>query len=328
MNVSPLRRQPTQNSRQVVACVDQTPHSRVVADAAAGLALALDLPLTLFHVIEPSDGLRQRPDPLEWNLRRRQARDYLADLRARLSLPPDTVSVDFAEGESMTAICDRAAKPGSILVMGVNGDHESAFFRGRNVRQILEAGLAPVLLIPKDFAASKARFGRILVPLDGSHFADIALAEATRIARKTGAELLLAHVISEPQIMAFGIPESADIELHERLDQHNLAAASGLLAQAARSVAQQGLASRSVCLRGEPRSTLLKTIIESNPSLVVLSARGQGGRQCRDLPIGGTATYLLDHLVVPILFVPTQAQQIQPITLMPGRSSSASTQVA
>ena len=123
-------------------------------------------------------------------------------------------------------------------------------------------------------------------------------------ARKTDAELLLAHVVPDAGLMAIGPPETADLELRMRLDRRNQLIASDFLEQVSRKLAQQGLKVRSICLKGETRSTLQQAIAEVEPSLVVLSARGQGGQPCLDLPIGSTASYLLDHLAGPTMFVP------------------------
>ncbi|HSG35115.1 MAG TPA: universal stress protein [Sphingomonadaceae bacterium] len=312
----------------MVACVDCTRQSYAIADAAAGLALALDLPLVLFHVIEPSDDLRRRPDPLEWQLLRRQACDHLDVLRAALPLAPEAMTVALAEGERTNSICQRAAEPGSILVMGSGGDGNSPFFRGLVSRQVIERALGPVLLVPINNGWCTTRLERILVPLDGSHHADNALAQAARIARNSGAELLLAHVVPEPELAHSGLPERADIELVARLDQRNRLAASDLLERATRRLTDQGLKVRSICLDGEPRAALLRTISDANPSLVVLSARGQGGRHCLDLPIGSTANYLLDHLVTPTLFVPAGPIPAGTSSPQPQSHLSASIQAA
>ena len=53
----------------------------------------------------------QRPDPLEWNLRRQQARTYLVQLRGSLAMDLKSITVEVAEGERVQAISDRGAAP-------------------------------------------------------------------------------------------------------------------------------------------------------------------------------------------------------------------------
>lgn len=326
MKLSSLPLKSANASRQVVACVDRSAHACNVANAAAGLALAFDLPLALFHVIEPAGGQDHRTDPLEWSLCRTQARSFLSKLRRTLLVDPDAITVELVEGERVQAITERGALPGTILVMGAGGEDEHLFFRGHTAQQVLESGIGPVLIVPAGHVVAKLPLRRILVPLDGSHFSEAALAEATVLARRTGAELLLAHVVPDAGLIAFGPPESSDLELRVWLDKRNQLVASDFLEQTTRRLAQQGLKVRSICLKGETRSTLQQAIAEANPSLVVLSARGSGCQQCRDLPIGSTASYLLDHLSVPTMMVPATSSRIKrPVFPAPEHHIRAST---
>ena len=304
MTVSAVSLYPARNITAVIACVDQSAHARNVANVAASLASVLDLPLTLYHVIEPVAEPGTRQDPLEWNLRRQQARQHLARLREALPVALSKVQEAVGEGERVQAICDKAAVTGSVLVIGASGESDHLMFRGRTAQQVLEAGVAPVLMVPKGLAVPDNPFSRILVPLDGSSFSESALVEAIRLAGRTGAELLLAHVVSDAGLMAFGLPEADDLALRLRLNERNRTAACKFLERTSRRIADQGLKVRSKCLKGDTRSSLQQTIAEEQPGLVILSARGLGGQYCRDLPVGSTASYLVDHLVQPVMLVP------------------------
>lgn len=324
MKPSALPAKSASHSREVVACVDRSAQAYDIANAAAGLALAFDSPLTLFHVIEPAGGPDHRTDPIEWDLCRKQARSFLSKLRGKLPVGSIAVTEEVVEGERVQAITERGALPGTILVMGAGGEDSRLFFRGRPTQQVLEAAVGPVLIVPARSAIGNFAFERILVPLDGSHLSEAALAEASVLARQTGAELVLAHVVPDAGLMALGPPESSDLELRVRLDRRNERVASDFLEQATRRIAQQGLKVRSICLRGETRTTLQQAIIEANPSLVVLSARGRGWDSCRDIRIGSTASYLLDHLSGPTLVVPASSPRIKrPISSAPERYTHA-----
>ena len=304
MTVAAVSLYPVRNPAAIIACVDQSAHARNVVSVAACLASVLDLPLTLYHVIEPSDGPGNRQDPLEWNLRRQQARRHLAQLREALPVALGKVRETVGEGERVQAICDKAAATGSMLVIGASAEGDHLLFRERTAQQVLEAGVAPVLMVPKGHTAPDNPFSRIMVPLDGSSFSEAALVEAIRLASRTGAELLLALVVPDAGLTAFGLLETADVDLRLRLNERNQAAACNFLERTTRRIADQGLKVRSKCLKGDTRSSLQHVIAEERPGLVILSARGQGGQHCRDLPIGSTASYLLNHLVQPVMLVP------------------------
>ena len=295
--------QSSSNSVSVIACIDASAHARNVASVAASLAEALDLSLTLLHVVEPGSDPGGRPDPFEWGLRRQQARRLLARLSENLPLPAERVRLEVAEGERVQTICDHAAMPGSILVMGATGHGERQPCRSHTAQQVLEAGAGPVLLVPTGQDVPRNPFGRIMVPLDGSSYAEAALAEATRLARKSSAELLLAHVVPDAGLILFGPPEIADLELRLQLDQRNEQAACNFLERTRRRTADLGIKVRSLCLKGDTRSTLLRAIAQEKPGLVILASRGQGGKHCHDLALGGTAAYLLAHLAGPMMLV-------------------------
>ena len=299
---------------EIVACIDFSAHSDNVAEVAKGLAQTLDLPLTLLHVIEPSAELGRRPDPLEWDLRRHQARRQLARLSDGLNCAADSVRLEVKEGGCVRAICERGENPGALLVMGTRADASShPRSCGQTAQYVVECGVAPVLLVPAGQALAEVSFERVLVPLDGSSFGEAALTEAARLARKTQAEMVLLHVIPDAGLTQIGPPETSDLELRLRLDQRNEKAACGFLERTHRRLTDQGLAVRHRCLKGDTRSTLLRAINEEQPGLVILSSRGQGGRRCQDLSLGSTAAYLLAHLNGPMLLVrPTNSTVERP----------------
>lgn len=290
-------------SASVIACVDNSIYARNVACVGASLAEALDLPLTLLHVVEPGGEPAGRPDPIDWGLRRHQARRLLARLSENLPLPAGKVRLEVAEGERVRTICDHAVEPCSILVIGAIGQGELQQRCGRTAQQVLEEGTGPVLLVPNGQSLPRDPFSRILVPLDGSSYAEAALAEAARLAHKTGAELLLTHVVPEAGLALFGPPETVDIELRRQVDRRNELMASNFLERTGRRFADLGIKVRSLCFKGDTRSTLLRAIAQEKPSLVIIASRGQGGKQCHDLSLGGTASYLLAHLAGPMMVV-------------------------
>jgi nucleotide-binding universal stress UspA family protein len=308
MSAEPVSLRHATGRCSIIACVDDSADAPGVAAVAASLAGLLDLPLTLFHVIEPPGEAQHRPDPLDWSLRRQQARRHLARLRE--TLPAGEVEMEVTQGERVQTICERVAGTRSVVVIGASGNRDRLFFGDRTGQRVLEAGAGPVLLVPKGHAVSNRPFGRIMVPLDGSAFAESALVEAIRLAHKTGAELLLTHVVPNATLTAFGPPETADADLRLLLDRRNELAACAFLERTSRRITDQGLKVRSRCLKGDTRTTLQNAIAAEEPGLVILTSRGQGGRQCRDLSVGSTASYLLDHLARPMLLVPTGMSDI------------------
>jgi len=294
-------------TRSVIAYVDGSSRELNVADTAAWLAAALDLPLLLFRVVDREIDPGMRPDPLEWSMRRDEARQRLVSLGRSLSVKPELLEIEIVEGEAVEAIADRAAVPGSVVVIAAPGADDPFLLRDSTGKRLLEAGVGRILLVPEGRAAPDGPIGSILVPLDGSCFAEPALAEAAHIARRLDASLLLAHVVPEPSLTNFGPLDVEDLDLRLRLDQRNEDAAFHFLERVRRRFADQGLDVRNLYFKGDARSKLLQAIADEKPGLVVLSTRGHGSRHCLDMRIGSIADYLLSHLMVPTMFV-------QPIT--------------
>ena len=72
----------------VVACVDHSENAAKVIPHAYAIAEALGVPVTLLQVLEAKPTHSIRPDPIEWDLRRHEARSMLRHL-AELPEPPE-----------------------------------------------------------------------------------------------------------------------------------------------------------------------------------------------------------------------------------------------
>jgi nucleotide-binding universal stress UspA family protein len=143
----------------------------------------------------------------------------------------------------------------------------------------------------------------ILVPLDGSAFAEQAIPLALGIAEQTGAVLNLVHVIVPAEVLdPYDALYSADVSLKWRkLDKHQYL--TDIVDKiAARSSAL--VASRVIDGRAVPRS--LNKIPGANADIVVMATHGRG--TLRRLWSGSVAHSLLQQMSVPVLLIPgTQA---------------------
>src|SRR3546814_19894949 len=85
-----------------------------------------------------------------------------------------------------------------LIVLGRRGRKELGKSGiGGTAQKILAHAPSPILLVPVEAQAPDQSYQRILVPLDGSRWAESVLPLAARIARAANAEILLAHVRSE-----------------------------------------------------------------------------------------------------------------------------------
>lgn len=287
----------------IVACVDRSAHAAKVASVAMCLADALSAPLTLFEVIEADAPLRGWPDPLESEFRRHQSYRHWDRLIKSNPEQWRNAKVELAEGDGSDRICQRAAMPDTVLVIGSRGDNTAQSRWGSTVVRVLERAQGPVLLVPAEIAEGRRTLRKLVVPLDGSDCAEAALPTAVLIARATMAEIILVHVAPGAELTVVAPLCADDLRLQDDLQSRNARIANAYLEQQMRHLADQGVAVRAICRMGDVRETLARIIGEQHCDLVVMSNRGQGMRSGLELPYGSVASYLMAHVPIPMLVV-------------------------
>ena len=151
------------------------------------------------------------------------------------------------------------------------------------------------------------RFHSILVPLDGSPFAEQALALADDIARGTGSSLRLA-LVHEGPVAAF---DPASIQSLVALDLAGRKAERAYLRGVQNRLRAGGARVPSaVGLTGKPGPALADYAYEMGIDLVVMATHGLGGVQRAWL--GSVADHLSRHLEVPLLLVRPQDGKTAP----------------
>jgi nucleotide-binding universal stress UspA family protein len=190
-----------------------------------------------------------------------------------------------------------------IIVVGTQPDENADWGLGEIARKLVERAAGILLLVPPATeAVSEVRYRTVLVPLDGSRMAESVLPLATRIAKASGAELLLAHVIPTPELTEIGPLEVADHELRKRVSERNERVARRYIDQMRTRLGCLGLSVRGLVVRnGDVRSSLSRLLEDEHADLVVLSAHGRSRRP--DVPCGSVAEYLITHARTPHLVV-------------------------
>jgi len=144
-------------------------------------------------------------------------------------------------------------------------------------------------------------FSKIMVPLDGSSFAEEALPYAHGLAERNNAVLLLARVDEtfEPPpgvfVPATAIPEVFQLSAGEYLEQ-----------QAAR-LTLAGLNVQTILLEGKVADALLKCAREESVDLVVMSTHGRTGLS--RLLMGSVAEQIVHAAPCPVLLIRPQAHR-------------------
>ncbi len=142
-------------------------------------------------------------------------------------------------------------------------------------------------------------YKKIMVPLDGSELAEVALPYAEGLAGKLKAELILLSVCSEPDpiFAAFG----DDIQSRQ-------AEAEQYLQRLAESLGERNIVARSEVKVGNDASTIVDTSEDEGVDLIVIATHGRSG--VARWVLGSTADKVLQATRKPVFLI--RAKEDQP----------------
>src|SRR5579883_3501478 len=268
--------------RRVLVCVDGSPFSEVGLPYAICISKAFGSAITLLHVLEARhelSGPRSGPhstDAVGWEISRREANEYLERMERRATgLSGLRVDVRLEQGHPAERITALARELGADLtVLGSHGEGGIAPWNlGSTVQQVLAVTRGSVLVArssstPPTVVSPK----RILVPLDGSPRTESVLPTAMRIASAHGAELVLLHVVDEPQPTGVLLaPE--DLELARELASRVESRAQRYLERLRDQLTKEGGSVRALVVRRvDGHQVLLEVAQEERIDLIILSA--------------------------------------------------------
>jgi nucleotide-binding universal stress UspA family protein len=155
---------------------------------------------------------------------------------------------------------------------------------------------------------SPASVSDILVPLDGSSLAEVALQPAVLIARLWAAKISLVRIV-QPVLIGTDPALPIASTYDEQLTRLECVAAQGYLDGIANRLRNQGVeASTSVMLGGPTVETILRLAESGAVSLIALSTHGRGGMS--RLVLGSVADQLIRDANVPVLVLrPDEAKK-------------------
>ena len=156
---------------RVAACLDGSNLGERVLPHALGVARALGTPLTLLRVLESKASGGAPPDPLEWDIRRRETREYVARLAEQRGGAEMPVESEVIEGHAAEKICLWSRQHGmGLTVLCTHGARgETGWSLASTARKLVEGAPGSFLLVPAaaPVQADVAQYHRVLVPVDG-----------------------------------------------------------------------------------------------------------------------------------------------------------------
>lgn len=272
--------------RHILAPFDGSAVAECTIPFIEALAQTFSARVTLLHVMESSDADHTKSiDSLEWEMARIEALSGLSRVQKKLGNRGDNsdVRIDVVQGRAAEQIVHFASREGVDLIVlsthGAGGLHD--WNLSGTVQKVVTTTEASVLLVPAHrFADGKAdvTFNRMLVPLDCSPRAECILPAATELARMNGAELILAHVVIEPEMPRRLSTTSEDRDLCDKLVERNRDEAQHYLDEVrGRLLAGANRVDTRLVTSPRPAHALRELAHAEKADLVLLCAHGNTG---------------------------------------------------
>jgi len=268
--------------RHIGACIDRSVAADRILPHAVAVARAFDSAVTVLHALEPEhyEGKPVPTDPLEWEIRRAEARRHLEGLSSEHGTQALSVVTELLEGRPAEEICDWIADHEVDLTVlcshGASGWTDWSL--ASTAKKLIEGVRGSVLLIPA-WSVREPPAREIVC-----------------------ADLVLVHAVPAPELMSPEPAAEEDLEIEQRLVARNTRGAQAYLGHLRDRLADAEMNVRTLLYgSGDVRVQLLRCITEEHASLVVLSAHGRTGRT--EIPFGTIAGHLVEHGTVPLLIV-------------------------
>lgn len=266
----------------------------------------------------------QSVDPVTWRLRQIEAETYLEGLRnqlqeANLAGPIQTVLLEGQSAERIVAY-SREQEIGLVILSSHGRSGLSGWNVSSVVQKVMVRAYTSILIIrayqpeqPENLVDFHYR--HIVVPLDGSKRAEYTLPIATLLAQEHQAELILAHVVAQPETprQVPLTPEERDLvdTLVERNREEITKYFEQLQARLPGNVQTRVLADDSII------ATLHSLVEEERADLVLLSAHGYSGKTKH--PYGSVGTSFIVYGVTPLFIIqdiPQHELELSPAEIM------------
>ena len=229
--------------------------------------------------IDPSEAVTaqlQADEQLKLAVERTPGADMIACTATAVFGPPSRVLLAQAEGSAMLVVGSRGHGALSRAVLGSVSS------------SVLHHATVPVAIVPEPRAGDQEPL-RVIVGMDHSSAASVALTTAADQARRRGATLVPVYV-HEPIEVPRGGAHAPDLALLEDTERHRLdAAAKEAGAADARSDVLVGHAAEQLLDMARPQD------------LLIVGSRGRGG--FTGLLLGSTSTQIAQHTTCPVLIV-------------------------
>jgi nucleotide-binding universal stress UspA family protein len=280
----------------MIGITDTNPQTYIVQQAAC-IAKQMQAKLLVYYPFSMNMAETEAGfvDPLNWSLKRTEAETVTKQVIEQLHQQGLEAEGEVIEGTSIDSFLSYAQKNNVSMIILEKSNNEL-------LHEIMKSSAIPVLSLPKSYHKAPAPecFSRILLPLDGSKRAEVALPFASALSEKLGSEVLLLHVVQPPNFTRSGNFNDEKInQLSEEVVETNRQSAQTYLKQMVERFSIPAYS--QVIVNNDVPSSIHQIIEDEAIDLVILSAHGTGGNQ--KWPYGSIANNLIAYSLAPVFMV-------------------------
>lgn len=145
-------------------------------------------------------------------------------------------------------------------------------------------------------------YNKILVPLDGSTLAELALANAVLIASSSQlTELVIIFVVKPFKDMAHWVSD----EIAQKMEEEAVRVAQKYLDQVVDKLTIKGITAEGVIAKGDPAEVIREYAVKTGVGLIVMGTHGRTGFS--RLMFGSVTSGVIHNSSMPVLLVPPGA---------------------
>jgi nucleotide-binding universal stress UspA family protein len=312
--------------RTILVPLDGSAPAETVLPHAVAAARATNSTLTLLQVVASNSILETTVWPIGLAVgpmlgtaeELRIAHAYLQTAASKLQDSGVEFATQVLEGDPATEIVRRAQAGGDAGMIAMATHGRSGLGRwvfGSVAEKVLHAAPVPLLLVRVQAGApsgpavpAPGGYKTILVPLDGSHFAEQALAPAAALAAASDARLLLVTVVPtlEDLIYASGglVPYWLDTD-----QEATAQVARREMETVAQRVEAAGSRAHGLVARGWPADEILRTAAKEHADLIVMATHGRTG--ISSVWLGSVAMKVIQRATRPVLLIRAVAAPVR-----------------
>ena len=275
--------------KTIVVPLDESENSERALPIAVTMARQLDAQLLLLSVYEV------HPEYAQW------ARDYTGEKEAYLAhiasrLSPLTVSTLVLTGIDPAVEIDAAISKMDDVILVMSSLGRSGLKRlvlGSKTARVIQLASYPVVVVPVECEDYISPVSRILIPLDGSTFAEYALYVTREIFAETNPAIDLLRVVDE-----VWVETHVDVELQKGL----MEGANRYLSRIGEELRTDGVdASWEVQKSLDIATTIVTTARHAEANMIAISSHGRSGFS--RFFLGSVADAVLRTAAMPVLVI-------------------------